>query len=141
MDPLSITVSVLTLLQLTEKFISYIKQTKDARKEQARVLGEASSLVWLLRELQECIDEHSSQDPWLQATSRLTTPGGPLDQYKHTLEVLASKIIPGHGLRKVGQVLAWKFSKEEVNGLLSQIERVKSLVLIALEMDQRFVVK
>jgi hypothetical protein len=45
MDPLSITVSVLTLLQLTEKFISYIKQTRDARKEQARVLGEASSLV------------------------------------------------------------------------------------------------
>jgi hypothetical protein len=36
-------------------------------------------------------------------------------------------------------VLAWKFSKEEVNGLLSQIERVKSLVLIALEMDHRFV--
>jgi hypothetical protein len=141
MDSLSITVSVLTLLQLTEKFISYIKQTKDARKEQVRVLREASSLVWLLRELQECIGEHNSEDPWLQATSGLTTPGGLLDQYKHTLEVLASNIIPDHGLYKVGQVLAWKFSKEEVNGLLSQIERVKSLVLIALEMDHRFVVE
>lgn len=78
MDPFSISISVLTLLQLTEKFISYIKQAKDARKEQARVLGEASSLIWLLRELQECIDKRSSRDPWLQATSRLTTPSGPL---------------------------------------------------------------
>lgn len=141
MDPLSISISVLTLLQLTEKFISCIKQTRDARKEQAKVLGEASSLVWLLRELQECIDEHSSQSSWLQATSGLTTPGGPLDQYQSTLEVLAFKIIPKHGLHKVGQVLVWKFSKEEVNGLLSQIERVKSLVLIALELDHRSVIK
>ena len=141
MDPLSISISVLTLLQLTEKFISYIKQTKDARKEQARVLGEASSLVWLLRELQECIDEHSSQSSWLQATSGLTTLGGPLDQYKNTLEILAFKILPKHGLHKVGQVLVWKFSKEEVNGLLSRIERVKSLVLIALELDHRSVIR
>jgi hypothetical protein len=44
MDPLSITVSILTLLQLTEKFIGYIKKTKDTRKEQTRVLGEAFSL-------------------------------------------------------------------------------------------------
>jgi hypothetical protein len=112
-------VSVFTLLQLTEKFISYIKQTKDARKEQARVLGEAFSLVWLLCQLKECIDEHSSRDPWLQAISGLTALGGPLDQYKHTLEILVLKIVPSHGLRKVGQVLAWKFSKEEVTGLLS----------------------
>lgn len=141
MDPFSISISVLTLLQLTEKFISYIKQTKDVRKEQARVLGEASSLIWLLHELQECMNERSSRDPWLQATSGLTTPGGPLDQYKHTLEVLAPKIIPKRDLHKIGQVLVWKFSKEEVNGLLSQIERVKSLVLIALELDHWCVIK
>lgn len=140
MDPFSISISVLTLLQLTEKFISYIKQAKHARTEQARVLGEASSLIWLLRELQECINERSSRDPWLQVASGLTMPGGPLDQYKHTLEVLAPKIIPKH-LHKIGQVLVWKFSKEEVNGLLSQIERIKSLVLIALELDHRSVVK
>ena len=71
----------------------------------------------------------------------MTTPGGPLNQYKYTLELLASKIIPNHALHKVGQVLVWKFNKEEVNGLLSQIERVKSLVLIALELDHRSIVK
>jgi hypothetical protein len=141
MDPLSIAVNVLTLLQLTEKIVSYIQETKDASKEQARILGEAFSLVWLLRRLKECIGGHSSQDPWLQATSGLVALGGPLDQYKHTLEILVPKIIPSHGLRKVGQVLAWKFNREEVIGLLSQIERVKSLVLIALEMDHRLVVR
>jgi hypothetical protein len=66
--------------------------------------------------------------------------GGPLDQYNKALEILLPKIT-GHSLRKVGQVLTWKFSKEEVIALLSQIERIKSLVQIALEMDHMFVAR
>ena len=141
MDPLSITVSVLALLQLTEKAINYAKQTKDAPRERTRVLHETSGLVGLLTTLRNLIDGCDPQDPWLQATSSLAIPGGPLDQYKLALEILVPKIIPSHGFRKAGQVLAWRFSKEEVIGLLSQIERVNSLVLTALEMDHRFVVR
>jgi hypothetical protein len=44
MNPLSITVSVIALLQLTQKVIDYARQTKDAPKERIRVLQEASSL-------------------------------------------------------------------------------------------------
>jgi hypothetical protein len=73
---------VSTLTVVLRGSISYIELTKDARKEQARVLGEAFSLVWLSRKLKECIEDRSLQDPWLQATSGLATPGGPLDQYK-----------------------------------------------------------
>jgi hypothetical protein len=32
-------------------------------------------------------------------------------------------------------VLAWKFSKKEVNDILAKLERLKSLISIALEMD------
>jgi hypothetical protein len=139
MDPLSVTVSVLALLQLTEKVISYVKQTKDAPKERTRILREASSLMGLLSTLKDLIDDCHPSDPWLRATSGLATPDGPLDQYKLALEALVPKVIPFQGFRKAGQMLAWKLSKEEVLGLLSQIERVKSLMNIALEMDHMFV--
>jgi hypothetical protein len=141
MDPLSIAVSVLTLLQLTEKVIKYARQTKDLPRERTRVLQEASGLFGLLVTLKSLVDDCDPQDPWLQATSRLATSDGPLDQYRSALEKLIDKIMPGDGLRKIGQALVWKFTKEDISDLLSQIERVKSLIDIALGMDDVLVTR
>lgn len=140
MDPLSITVSVVALLQLTTKVISYVKEAKNEPKGQTRILHEAFSLMGLLNMLKDLVEDSDSQDPWLQATSALAAPNGPLHQYKLALEGLVGKVMPsGHGNSKVMQALTWKFSKEEITDLLLQIERVKSFVLIALEIDHTFV--
>jgi hypothetical protein len=140
MDPLSITLSVITLLELTRKVIVYAKQTKDAPTDRTRVLQEASSLMGLLIMLKEFMEDcDDSEDQWLQATSSLIAPDGPLQQYKLLLETIVAKITPSRGQRKFGQALAWMFSKEEVTRLLSQIERAKSFVQIALEIDHTFV--
>jgi hypothetical protein len=130
-----ISAKIFALLRLTTGIVSYAKQTKDAPRERAMVLREASSLMGLLSTLKDLIDECDSQDPWLRATSGLATPDGTLEHCKLALEQLAPKIVPSHGLRKVGQVLPWMLSKEEADRLLSQIERVKTLVSIALEVD------
>lgn len=92
----------------------------------------------LLHELEDFVAEQNSHESRLRNTSGLAMRDGPLDQYKRSLEILVPKIT-GHGLCKIGQVLAWKFSKEEVGALLSQIERIKSRVQSALEMDHMFV--
>jgi hypothetical protein len=140
MDPLSIALGVIALLELTKKVIVYAKQTKDAPTDRTRVLREASSLVGLLIMLKEFMEDcDDSEDPWLQATSSLTAPDGPLQQYKLLLETVVAKITPSRGQRKLGRALAWMFSKEEITRLLSQIERVKSFVQIALEIDHTFV--
>jgi hypothetical protein len=139
MVPISITVSVLTLVQLTEKVIKYARQTKDAPKERTRVLQEASGLFGLLVTLKSLVDDCDPQDPWLQATSRLATSNGPLEQYRCALEKLVGKIMPGDNIGKIRQALVWKFTKEDVSDLLSQIERVKSLIDIALGMDEMLV--
>jgi hypothetical protein len=140
MDPLSITSGIIAVLQVTKEVISYLKETKDAPKELTKVYEEAKNLVILLYELKDLVAGHDFRDSWLRTTSGLAARHGPLDQYKKALETLIPKIT-GHGLRKVGQVLAWRFGKEEVTALLSQIERIKSLVQIALEMDHMFVAK
>ena len=140
MDPLSIALGVIALLELTKKVIVYAKQTKDAPTDRTKILQEAASLMGLLIMLKEFIEDcDGSEDSWLQATSSLTAPDGPLQQYKLLLETVVAKITPGRGQRKFGQALAWIFSKEEVTRLLSQIERVKSFVQIALEIDHTFV--
>jgi hypothetical protein len=136
MDPLSIAFGVITLLELTKKIIIYAKQTKDAPADRTRVLQEASSLTGLLSTLKDFIEDcDDSEDPWLHATSSLTAQDGPLHQCRLTLESIVAKLtsIRGHG--KIGQALAWVFSKEEVARLLAQIERVKSFVQIALQID------
>lgn len=135
MDPLSIAFGVITLLELTKKVIIYARQTKDAPTDRTRVLQEASSLTGLLSTLKDFIEDCDSEDPWLQATSYLTAPDGPLHQYRLTLETVVAKITPDRGHHRFGQALAWMFSKEEVTRLLSQIERVKSFIQIALEID------
>lgn len=138
MDPLSITASIIAVLQITKAVVSYAKETRDAPEGLRKVYEEARSLVILLHELKDLVAEQNSHNSWLQTTSGLAVRDGPLDQYKKSLEILVPKTT-SHGLRKIGQVLAWNFGKEEVMAVLSQIERIKSLVQIALEMDHMFV--
>jgi hypothetical protein len=140
MDPLSITASIIAVLQATKEVISYVKETKDSPKELTKVYEEARNLVILLYELKDLVAGQASHEPWLQTTSALAVRDGPLDQYRTSLEILVPKIT-SHGLRKVRQVLSWKICKEDVMALLSRIERIKSLVQIALELDHMLVSK
>jgi hypothetical protein len=140
MDPLSITSGIIAVLHVTKEVISYLKETKDAPKELTKIYGEAQNLAILLYELKDCVAGRDSHDRWLLTTSGLAARNGPLDQYKEALEGLVPKVT-GRGLGKVGQVFAWKFNKDEVMVLLSQIERIKSLVQIALQLDHMFVAR
>ena len=140
MDPLSITSGIIAVLHVTKEVISYLKETRDAPKELTKVYGEAQNLAILLYELKDCVAGRNFHDRWLLITSGLAARNGPLDQYKEALEGLVPKVT-GRGLGKVGQVFAWKFNKDEVMVLLGQIERIKSLVQIALQLDHTFVAR
>jgi hypothetical protein len=41
----------------------------------------------------------------------------------------------GGRLKKAGKALMWKFKKEEIVGILARMERLKTLVEIALQID------
>ena len=62
-------------------------------------------------------------------------PIAKFDQFALALQELKTKIAPTSGIRKLGQMLVWKHIKEDVQALLSQIERLKTLVGVALEVD------
>ena len=139
MDPLSVTASIIAILQLTSKVIEYLNDVKDAPKDRAQCAIEASNLYNLLTTLRYRLEEGTSNEPWHAAVRALSVKNGPLDQYKLTLEQLQAKITGEGGIRKVGHFLLWKFVKEEVMEILARIERLKTLVQIALEMDHLLV--
>jgi hypothetical protein len=138
MDPLSITASIIAILQLTEKVGVCLRDAKDASKERSHFMTETSNLSRLLARLLSHVD-NSSQDPWQTNLQELCEEDGLIYQYRIALEQLVDKISTGHGLRKLAKTLLWKYIKDDVELILSKVERLKSLVQIALQMDHMFV--
>lgn len=134
MDPLSITASIVAVLQLTHAVIGYLIDVKGAPRDHTQCALEASNLYHLLVTLRLRLEE-SSDELWYAEVRALDVENGPLDQYKRALEQLQKKITSGSGIKKIGNTLWWKFSKDEVTNILSRMERLKKLVQIALEMD------
>lgn len=135
MDPLSAIASIVAVLQLSAKVISYLNDVKDASRGHAQCAIEASNIHNLLTNLRFRLEDGHNHQPWFTAVQALTVEGGPLDQFKHALETLQTKMTDGGRLKKVGQALLWKFKKEEVNDILTRMERLKTLAEIALQMD------
>ncbi|KAF1935174.1 hypothetical protein EJ02DRAFT_416166, partial [Clathrospora elynae] len=135
MDPLSIAASIIAVLQLSAKVLAYLNDVKDASKERAKCAVEASNLHSLLLNLRFRLEEGIANTPWYTAIRALAVDNGPLDQFKQALETLQTRMTDGGRLKKASEALMWKFKKEEIAGILDRIERLKSLVEIALQMD------
>jgi hypothetical protein len=135
MDALSVATGIITILQLTTAVINYLNDVKDAPKNCEHFAIEAANLYNLLVELKDRLEEGGCNDAWYTSVQVLGMENGPLDQYKHALVKLRTKVSSCSGLKKIGNALAWTFNKEEVNSLILRVERLKSLIQIALEMD------
>lgn len=141
MDPLSISASVIALLQLTATVVSFLNDIKSASKDQRQCAVEASNVFALLTNLKYRLEDASQlTDPWYNTVRALAIQNGPLDQYKAALERLLAKATPKTGSRKITSTLLWTFNKGEATEILERIERLKSLIMIALEMDHLWVI-
>jgi hypothetical protein len=135
MDGLSVTASVISVLQLTGEVIEYLKDVKDAPKDCQQCCSEASNLHGLLINLLYYLNQRQTGDTWYTAVRALNVENGPLDQYRQALVLLQSRVEIRHGIQKIKSRLLWRFNKEEAASVLVRMERLKSLVSIALEMD------
>ncbi len=134
-DPLSISGSIVAVLQLTSTVVHYINDVKDASEERLRIRDEISSTSFLLYMLKDRIQQAHSSELWLSMVQSLDVPKGPLEQFKRALEQLASRLAPCQGLKKIRNALTWPFQREEIEEILSTIERQKSLFDLTLQND------
>ncbi|KAF3031163.1 hypothetical protein E8E12_000410 [Didymella heteroderae] len=134
MDPLSVTASIVAILQLTVKIGEALSDAKDASNDRSQFTADTSNLSNLLVALLSRLDE-SSDDPWHANVRELGGKDGLIFQYRIALERLTDKISASHGLNKTAKTLLWKYIRDDAERILLRIERLKSLVQIALELD------
>jgi hypothetical protein len=135
MDPLSITASIIAVVQLSTKVLGYLNNIKDAPKDRTQCAIEMLNLCSLLYRLTDHVKQGNTGTSQDSAVQALAVKDGPLDQFKQALEALQATMTDGGRLKKAGEALLWKFKKEEIASILDQMERLKSLVQIALQMD------
>ncbi|KAK4109709.1 hypothetical protein N656DRAFT_316279 [Canariomyces notabilis] len=142
MDGLSTAASIVAVLQLAGTVLNCLNSVRNAPKELEKVFGEISSITGALF-LMQTQAERAQQDQegagmLFTAVRSLSTPGGPLEQFKAALKTLASKFSPVGAVKKLSRTLAWPFEKSEIAELLLSLERLKSYFMLALQSDSLY---
>lgn len=136
MDPLSVTASIIAIVQLTGVIIGFLQDLKGTSKDRTQCATEISNVSNLLVKIMCRLNEGSSNEGWYMEVQDLAAANGPIEQYRSALEQLKSKFTSTDSSgSKISSALSWKFSKEEVANILTRIERLKSLTQIAIQMD------
>lgn len=135
MDPLSLSAGIIAVLQLTGTLLSHLNDMRNMTKDQNQLAVEASNIYSLLVSLRFRVEHSNAHDPWFTAIRNLGMKNGPLDQIRGALAHLVAKIEPSNGAKMLGKQLMWKFEKSEMRDILDKMERIKTLVGIALTDD------
>ena len=135
MDPLSVSASVVALLQLSSTVINYLSDVKGGPKELQRIRLEISSVLSLLITLQNQAEQATPSDACSSTLRSLNVPNGPFQQFHSALERLASKLAPVESWKKVGKAFKWPLEKEEMRDILNTIERLKTFFSLARQND------
>jgi hypothetical protein len=78
---MDVTASVIAIIQLSAKVLSYLNDVKDASKAREQCTIEASNVYNLLINLRFRLDEGQyTHEPWFNAVRALAVQNGPLDQ-------------------------------------------------------------
>ena len=140
MDPLSLTASLIAILQLSSKVTLYLKQLKSGSRERIKFREEIRNITYMIQVLNDRIEDAEALGDDLASIKSLKTCGGPLDQLKNAFEFLAHKLASHGMLENFARSMLWPFSKAEVKDILNIIERQKSMLGLALENDQMYVI-
>lgn len=138
-EALGLATSVVAIIEAAGKIIKLLKDMKDAQEERRTILASLSSTRAILISLRDLLDISNAQDPWYINARQLDEPGGPLEQFRTLLTNIEVKLIPpGSTAQKMRQRIMWMIDKDEVQHVLNGMERIKSLINIALQLDNTY---
>ncbi|KAF7923232.1 uncharacterized protein EAE98_007937 [Botrytis deweyae] len=146
MDPLSLSASLIAVLQITGSLISfcydYRQGVKHASKEIVQISDELNSLRDILDSLLKLAEKAESNGfSQLSTFELLLKEDGPLFVCKNELEMLKGKLEKGgvggsEGWRAIKERLVWPLKEGEVRKTLVVLERLKSTLALGLSADQ-----
>lgn len=139
-ETLGVVSGIIAVADLTYTVLRYLKSAHDAGKEIQDYNREAPNFAELLTSLAVHVTQSGGQngDPWFESVQTLQR--GPMQQYQTAVETFKEKVAPRTGFREnFTQRMTWKFVKDDVKEILEKMERLKSLVVIALQKDHLLV--
>lgn len=134
MEVVGFVAAVVQLIDITSKVVNYFNDVKDAPKDRAELTREATGLLALLTDLRYRVEDITSTDVWFIGIRSLAGEGGPLMEFKRAMEDIADKLAPRTKVN-LRRVLRWTLEKKEIHAILSKIERLKTLIGLALQKD------
>jgi len=141
MDGVSAAASVIAVIQICGSVFdfcrTYYTGVKDARKDITRLRNEVTRLEGVLTSIADLADADDSAK--LSVLQALVKPGGALSQCQDTLAGLLEKLQRGHdteGMKRLGwRALTWPLKSKDVDKVIAEIEKHKSLFTLALTAD------
>lgn len=133
MDPITVgsfLAEVVQVIDVTSKVVYYLNNVKDAPIDQAMLMREAISLLALFADLRYRVEETISTDPWFTS---LGGDEGPLMEFAKAMEAIVNGLTQATWVVNHGRVLRWTLNKKEIDAILSRIERMKTVVGLALQ--------
>ena len=144
MDPLSVTASIIAVLQLTGTVVSlcydFRSRIKNAPRDLKRIISEVISLRDVLERLVRLADSAetagSNESTQLSTLKLLNKPDGLLVKCQAELTALEKKLKPAIGVKAVSKLLSWPLKERDVEKTLACIGRLKATLSLALTADQ-----
>ena len=141
MDPLSVTASIIAVIQISGGVVSicynYRKAVKGAAKEAAKITDEVKSLQDILERLLKIAEREVARGSTrLQALQALAEPNGALSQCQAELSALQIKLEPSQKVRMAWKALKWPLTEGSVKKAIENISRLKATLIVAMVTDQ-----
>jgi hypothetical protein len=141
MDPLSITASIIAVIQLTGSVISaaynYRNGVRNAPEDAVRIIEDLTELSQILEKLLKLIEkDRSTGSTQLTSVNTLIGSDGPLETCRKSLTELKSKLRPENGWRAVRKALTWPLKQDYIRQTLDEIAKAKATIDLALSVDQ-----
>lgn len=143
MDGISSAASVIAVIELTGSLIKlcggYIQEVKDARVEILSLQRSIEGIKGTIQDLQISV-QGDDGNLTLPTSSRLANN---ITDCLSDLRALEAKLDPGKGkklMRKMGlRALRWPLKRADMEIIIQNLERYKSLFMLSLQVDQRYV--
>ncbi|KAJ7588934.1 hypothetical protein C8J56DRAFT_940343 [Mycena floridula] len=138
MDPVGFASSILSLIDTAKKIADYVKDIKDGPKERTELNKAVTAIVKLLDLLKDQFEETPTDDLCFSAARQMAEEDGTFGQLRVLLEKLEKKLRPADGKvsRAWQTVVTWPLlDKADVTDLLLKVERLKTLIGLALQGD------
>jgi hypothetical protein len=129
--------SIFQLITNTKNLVVILADVKRSPEEHVQLHSEIQNLVPLLKDLEDRLQGADPNDAWIENVRILNRSGGPIEQFKGTLERLQKNLTPSSSKTDaLRERLTWTFEKKQIREWITQTERLKTYLMLALQNDQ-----